>query len=444
MSSEAQASTNPEEPAAAGPDSVLMPGPTAAPLVLALGMTLLAAGAMTGALFLIAGAVVLAAGLASWIADLLPGRGHVHEPLVEPSLRARPVSAAAGSVEHLRTGLPGYRLRLPVEVHPISAGLKGGIVGGLVMPLPALAYGLLSRHGPWYPVNLLAGMVLPGVETMSVAELERFQLSLFIVASVIHAVNSVVFGLIYGVLLPTLPEIPKPLAWGGLLMPVLWSAVSFGLMRVVNPVLNQGVDWPLFMASQFLFGVITALVVMIMLAQGRHALLGGLVGGIVGGLLMPAPAVLWGLASGHGVWYPINLLAAMVIPHGSAVTPAALAGFHPGWLAAALAVHAALSVGFGVFYGWLLPRLRPIPGPVAWGGLLIPLLWTAVGYGLMGVVNPLLQHRVYWPGFIVSQFVFGVTAALVVVNSEKIHVPPAGRGPDRVSEFVTGSEEGSS
>ena len=65
-------------------------------------------------------------------------------------------------------------------------------------------------------------------------------------------------------------------------------------------------------------------------------------------------------------------------------------------------------------FGLLLPRLRPIPTPLAWGGVLMPLLWTAVSFGLMGVVNPLLQERVDWPWFIVSQFVFGVVAAIVV------------------------------
>ena len=77
--------------------------------------------------------------------------------------------------------MPGYRLRLPQAVHPISAGLKGGLVGGAVMPLPALLWGLLSGHGLWYPGNLLAGMVLPGVGRMSVAELEPFSASLLLV-----------------------------------------------------------------------------------------------------------------------------------------------------------------------------------------------------------------------------------------------------------------------
>ena len=93
--------------------------------------------------------------------------------------------------------------------------------------MPALLWGLLSGHGLWYPVNLLAGMVLPGVGRMTVAELEQFHA----VAAAGGAASStssmsVVFGLIYGVLLPTLPAVPRPLAWGGLLMPLLWTAVE--------------------------------------------------------------------------------------------------------------------------------------------------------------------------------------------------------------------------
>ena len=41
----------------------------------------------------------------------------------------------------------------------------------------------------------------------------------------------------------------------------------------------------------------------------------------------------------------------------------------------------------------------------------------------------MLQKGVDWPWFIVSQFVFGVAAALVVLRSEQIPIPPAGPGP---------------
>jgi hypothetical protein len=440
MANEPSTIADPE--ASAGRESVVMPRPTVAPMVLSLGMALMAAGVVTNVAFLVVGGLTLAVGLGLWVVDLLPGRGHVHEHLVEPARRPRAVSGELGTVVHLRAGMPGYRLRLPEQVHPISAGIKGGILGGLVMPLPALAYGLLSGHGPWYPVNLLAGMWLPGIGRMSAAALEQFHPSLLVVAIVVHAVNSAIFGLIYGVLMPTLPDIPKPLAWGGLLMPVLWTGVSYGLMRVVNPALNAGVDWPWFIASQFLFGVAAAVVVM--RARGLRPVTAGLLGGIVGGLLMPVPALLWGVLNGRGIWYPINLLAGMVLRRVGDAPASSLREFHAEWLIAAIAIHAFMSAGFGLIYGVLMPRLPPIPGPMAWGGLLMPLLWTGVSFGLMGVVNPPLQQRVHWPWFIVSQFVFGVVAAIVVVRSETIDIPPAGRGPDRGAEFLTGSSEGRS
>jgi hypothetical protein len=78
---------------------------------------------------------------------------------------------------------------------------------------------------------------------------------------------------------------------------------------------------------------------------------------------------------------------------------------------------------------------------VAWGGLVLPLLWTGTSYGLMGVANPVLQERVSWAWFVVSQFVFGLVAAVVVHRSEMVHITPAGRGPDRLSEFAAGEGE---
>jgi uncharacterized membrane protein YagU involved in acid resistance len=426
--------------ASAESDFLAMPRPTVAPLVLALGMVLLALGVVASQAFLVVGGLIFVSGLYLWVSQLLPGVGHFHEHRVEPPLRPRPVTARAASVEHLRSGMPGYRLRMPAEVHPISAGIKGGIIGGLVMPLPAVIWSLSSGHGPWYAANLLAGMLLPGVDRMSIAGLEQFRPTLLLVAMIIHAVNSVVFGMMYGVLLPTLPHIPRPLAWGGLMIPLLWTAVSFGLMGIVNPLLQKGVDWPWFIASQFVFGVVAALTVM---GAGRfRPVPTGLLAGTAGGLLMPIPAVIWSLSSGHGIWYPANLLAGMVLPSLDRMPMQALRSFRADWLAIAIVIHIAMSIGIGLVFGLLLPRLGPIPTPLTWGGILMPLLWTAVSFGLMGIVNPLLQERVNWPWFIVSQFVFGLVAAIVVDRSEKVYIAPAGLGPDRPEEFVLGSGEG--
>ncbi len=259
MASDPQTIT--EHDVRSGQDELEMPRPTIAPLMLALGMAMMAAGVATAPAFLVVGVVILGTALSLWISELMPGRGHFREPRVPASRRFATVTARVSPVEHVQSGMPGYRLRLPTEVHPISAGVRGGIAGGLVMPIPALAYGLLSGHGIWYPINLLAGMVLPGVERMTVSDLEQFRATLLVLGVIIHSVLSVVLGLIYGVLLPTLPPIPKPLAWGGLMMPLLWSGVSFASMGVVSPLLFKGLDWPGFIVCQFLFGVVAAVVV---------------------------------------------------------------------------------------------------------------------------------------------------------------------------------------
>ena len=119
-------------------------------------------------------------------------------------------------------------------------------------------------------------------------------------------------------------------------------------------------------------------------------------------------------------------------------SPDDLTRFHADWFVRAVAIHAVMSGAFGLAYGIVLGWLPPMPGPLAWGGLVMPLLWTGMSFGLMGVVNPVLQQRVDWPWFIVSQFIFGMVAAIVVLRSELVYIPPAGAGPDDLSKFVEG------
>ncbi len=208
-------------------------------------------------------------------------------------------------------------------------------------------------------------------------------------------------------------------------MPLLWTAASFLATTMVDPTVRGLIDWPYFVLSQFVFGVVAALVVMLFDPQ-RHVL-GGLVGGIVGGVLMVVPAMLWGYLSGHGIWYPVNLLVVMALPQGDALSVDDIEQYHANWFATATVLHATLSIGFGLLYGLLLRRLPRIPGPFAWGAMMMPLLWTATSYAMMGVVNPVLQERVDWPWFVVSQFVYGLAVAIVVVRSEQVFIAPAGQ-----------------
>jgi hypothetical protein len=245
------------------PHSVVMPGSTAWPMVISFGVGLMALGVATNLVLSLVGLVLVVLGMAGWIGQMLPGQGHVHEPRVDASLHPKPTEVSGGKVEQLQPGHPGYRFRLPLNVHPISSGIKGGIVGGLVMPIPALLYGVLSGHGIWFPINLLAGMILPGITDATVEDLERFHLGALVLGIVVHATLSLTFGLIYGAMLPTLPSFPgSQIIYGGVLMPFLWTWICQNFMGIVNPLLERHVDWRWFIVSQLVYGLAMSVVVM--------------------------------------------------------------------------------------------------------------------------------------------------------------------------------------
>ena len=70
---------------------------------------------------------------------------------------------------------------------------------------------------------------------------------------------SVGVGLLFGIILPTLPK--SPVFWGGVVGPLLWTGAIHSFMGVLNPVMEQHVDWPWFVASQFVYGLTVGIVV---------------------------------------------------------------------------------------------------------------------------------------------------------------------------------------
>jgi hypothetical protein len=265
-------SSLPEQPAATGGPATQatleMPAPTACPIVLAMGITLLLAGVVTNyAVSAVGLAVAIAAGIGWSRIMFSPSGGHEHEHV---ELRVRPVRASPGTVETLQPGMPGHRMSIPEKIHPYSAGAKGGLIGAISMAVPALLYGFLSEHHSlWYPINLLAGMVANRFAGMSVEELEAFQPLGLALGTVIHVVISVGVGLLYGVLLPMLPQRPAylwggyfaPLLWGGMVAPLLWTGGVYGFMGVLNPAMREHVNWFWFAVSQFAYGVTVGVVV---------------------------------------------------------------------------------------------------------------------------------------------------------------------------------------
>lgn len=246
-------------------DAIVMPAATAWPLVLSVGLTLVGAGLVTKLALSIVGGVMGLVAAVGWFREVFLPEGHVQEKPVPVEQRAREIRPQLGAVEEMRAGMPGSRLAVPEKMHPYSAGAKGGMIGGLVMPIPALLYSLMSHHGIWYPLNLLAGMVIQLPE--DILELERFRWSWFVIGTAIHGVSSVGLGLMYGVLLPMLPN--RPILWGGLVAPLLWTGAVYSFMGVLNPVMQDLVfrgpesaySFPAFVASQFIYGIVVGIVV---------------------------------------------------------------------------------------------------------------------------------------------------------------------------------------
>lgn len=249
-------STPPPTPRA---ETIPLPAPTAAPMVVALGLTLGCGGLVTHWTVSLVGLVLMVAGAVGWWRQVLPEPQVEQVPLRPVAERARPAAPSAVSVERLRLGEGGHRMRLPVEVQPLSAGLRGGLVGGAAMALVALAYGLIVQRSLWYPINLLAAVAMPEMSQADLPALRAFNAPALLLGIIAHGLLSMLVGLLYAVILPMLPR--RHVVWGGLVAPLLWTGLLWALLGVVNPVLNARVDWPWFILSQVAFGLATGFVV---------------------------------------------------------------------------------------------------------------------------------------------------------------------------------------
>jgi hypothetical protein len=235
--------------------SVVLPAPTAYPMALSVGVTLLCAGLLTHVAVTILGALIMAFAAIGWFREVLPHEQHEAVPL-EPEPPA--VAASRRQVARLEVGEHAHRARLPIEVYPVSAGLKGGLAGSAAMAALAILYGLIFYRSPWYPINLLAGAVY-GQASFSTEVIAAFHLTPFVIASAIHLVTSALVGLLYGVMLPMFPR--RPILLGGIIAPVMWTGLIYATLEFLNPIMNERIDWRWFIASQFAFGIVAGLVV---------------------------------------------------------------------------------------------------------------------------------------------------------------------------------------
>jgi len=131
--------------------TIHLPAPTAWPIVLAFGITLLLAGLVTSASVSILGAILAVAGCVGWFRDVLPQE---QEETFEVKVEAAVVTTTRREVARLPVAPELPRALLPLQTYPVSEGIKGGLAGSVAMAVLACMFGILKEGSIWYPINL--------------------------------------------------------------------------------------------------------------------------------------------------------------------------------------------------------------------------------------------------------------------------------------------------
>jgi hypothetical protein len=144
----------------------------------------------------------------------------------------------------------------------------------------------------------------------------------------------------------------------------------------------------------------------------------GVKGGLGGSIAMAVLACAYGVLKAGSIWYPINLLAAVIYRESLGLGSTQLYSFHADAFAIACVLHGVVSILVGLLYGAMLPMFPR--RPIVLGGLIAPVLWSGLLYTILGLLNPLLATHIDWFWFVASQVAFGIIAGLVVVRQESI------------------------
>lgn len=230
--------------------SIHLPAPTAWPILLALGLTLIFASFVTNLAIGALGILLTIVSSVGWFRDVLPHEAHEEVEVTDEFILLLPAHEKVARIQMDET----HRAQLPLETFSISSGIKGGIAGGIAMVIPAEIYGIVRFHSIWYVVNLLGGAGVGNWVNPSVEEMKHFRFTAFVTANIIQGATTLLVGLLYGAMLPIWPK--RPILLGGLIAPVIWTGLLYSTLDMVNPFLAQRIDWWSFAASQVIFGLV--------------------------------------------------------------------------------------------------------------------------------------------------------------------------------------------
>ncbi len=146
------------------------------------------------------------------------------------------------------------------NLYSLRDGIYAGAIAGLSMTLAMAAWGAITGNGIWYPVNLIAGTVFPEIQTVPVEVVQQFNLTWLLVGTLIHFVISVTLGLVFDLLLPTLPG--NPILWALIIGPVLWIGAEYAVLPLLNERLSQVMNGQTFIVAHLVYSVVLGLMIM--------------------------------------------------------------------------------------------------------------------------------------------------------------------------------------
>lgn len=250
MQQESQTHGHPHET-----DVIHLPAPTVWPMVLAFGLSLIIAGMVTHWVLSLLGLLLTLRSVVGWFFEMFPHERHISVPIQVGVVQ---ISSTRATRELLPTEAT-HRKMLPVETFSIHAGIRGGVVGGIAMIVPAALFGLLRYHSIWYAPNLLAAGGFVSWAGESDQFFAQFHLQGLLAAIGIHTLASILIGLLYGAMLPMFPW--KPILTAGFIAPFIWTGLLYSALNVISPVLAARINWPWFIISQIAFGLVCGYVV---------------------------------------------------------------------------------------------------------------------------------------------------------------------------------------
>jgi hypothetical protein len=156
-------------------------------------------------------------------------------------------------------------------------------------------------------------------------------------------------------------------------------------------------------------------------AGAVHPYSAGIVGGLAGAIAMAIVACIWGVVFEHSLWYPVNLLAAGALSELATAPVETLKQFSLLGLVIGSVIHFTTAALVGLLYTVLLPML-PAKREWIWGYVITPALWTALIFFTLRFINPVLNERINWLAFLVSQLAFGAVCGFLVYRSTRVDI----------------------